>query len=130
MRKPSHELAAAYQARMLPAESVREPRGNNFPSHRIRAGHIAEAIWLRWHVGPYQWRLKHVRWYLAEKTGHYATGTRYRYWLTARLMILSLGHAGDWINRLNGPWVRPSGKPGPLKDGRPMLEPDYRRAFE
>lgn len=127
---PSHERAAAYQARILLAENVPEPRGRDYPSHRARAGHIAEVIWRRWQVGPYQSRFEHMRWYLAERTGHYTDSTCYRHWLTVRLMILCLGHAGDWLDRLDGPWVRPTGKPGPLKDGRPMLEPDYKRSFE
>ncbi len=130
MRRPSHERAAAYQARMLLAENLPEPRSANYPSHCARAGHIAEVIWRRWQVGPYQMQFEHMRWYLAEKTGHCCTGTRYRHWLTVRLMILNLGHAGDWLDHLDGPWVRPSGKPGPLKDGWPMLEPDYKLSFE
>ena len=130
MRYPSNERAAAYQARMLLTESVPEPRGKNYPSHRVRAGRIAEVIWLRWRVGPYQWRLEHLRWFLVEKTVHVCQGTRYRYWLTARLMILSLGHARDWLDHLDGPWVRPTGEPGPLKPGKPMLEPNYKRALE
>lgn len=53
MRYPSHERAAAYQARMLLAENLPEPRSANYPSHCARAGHIAEVIWRRWQVGPY-----------------------------------------------------------------------------
>jgi hypothetical protein len=130
MRCPKHELAAAYQTRFLLAENVPKPHGGDYLYHRVRAGHIAEVIWRRWQVGPGQWELKHVHWYLLEKTDHYASGTRYRHWLTVRLLILCLGHAGDWLDHLDGPWVRPNGKPGPIKDGRPMLEPDYRRSFE
>ncbi len=130
MRHPSHERAAAYQARMLLADNLPAPRSPNYPSHCARAGHIAEVIWRRWQVGPYQMRFEHMLWYLAEQTAHCCTGTRYRHWLTVRLMILCLGHAVDWLDQLDGPWVRPSGKPGPLKDGRPMLEPDYKRSFE
>lgn len=130
MRRPSHERAAAYQARILLSDNVPEPRPSVFSSHCARAGHIAEVIWRRWQVGPYQWRIEHMRWYLAEKTGHHVSGTRYRHWLTVRLMILCLGHAGEWLDHLDGPWVRPSGERGPLKDGRPMLEPNYKRSFE
>jgi hypothetical protein len=90
--------------------------------HLARAGHIAGTIWQRWQVGPYQWQLKHLRWYLVERTDEHANGTRYRHWLTVRLLILALDQDG-WIERLDGPWVRPSGERGALKAGRPALEP-------
>ncbi|MGB6044172.1 MAG: hypothetical protein WBF93_13515, partial [Pirellulales bacterium] len=54
--------------------------------------------------------------------GQYSCGTRYRHWLTVRLLIISLEHDG-WIERLDGPWVRPTGVRGMLKAGRPVLEP-------
>jgi hypothetical protein len=90
--------------------------------HLARAGHIARTLWRRWQVGPYQWQLKHLRWYLVECTAEHASGTRYRHWLTVRLLILALDRDG-WIERLDGPWVRPSGIRGVLKAGRPALEP-------
>lgn len=125
MRCPSHERSAAHQARNLLASKLPNPRSQTCQSHRARAGHIAEAIWRRWQVGPYQARLEHMRWYLQNKTDHHSPGTRYRHWLTVRLMVLCLGHAGNWLDRLDGPWIRPTGRPGSLKPGRPMLEPDY-----
>jgi hypothetical protein len=66
--------------------------------------------------------LKHLRWFLVEKTNDCVSGTRYRYWLTVRLLIFALDHDG-WVERLDGPWVRPSGERGELKAGRPAFLP-------
>jgi hypothetical protein len=66
--------------------------------------------------------LKHLRWYLVERTREYTSSTRYRHWLTVRLLILALDR-DDWLERLDGPWVRPNGVRGALQVGRPVLEP-------
>ena len=90
--------------------------------HLARSGHIAQTVWCRWQVGPYQWQLKHLRWYLVERTREYTSSTRYRHWLTVRLLIVALDRDG-WLERLDGPWVRPNGVRGALQVGRPVLEP-------
>jgi hypothetical protein len=122
MSRPANHRAAARIARSLLVKRLPGSRRGSVRQHLDRSGHIAETIWRRWQVGPYQWQLKHLRWYLVERTNDYADGTRYRHWLTVRLLIMSLEHDG-WIERLNGPWVRPTGKRGTLKAGRPVLEP-------
>jgi len=122
MNRRGNQWAAARQAKGLLAKRLPGSRRGTVRHHLVRAGHIASLIWRRWQVGPDQWRLKHLRWYLEEQTGQYTHGTRYRHWLTVRLLIMSLDYE-DWIERLDGPWVRPSGVRGPLKSGRPILEP-------
>ncbi len=122
MSRPANHRAAARQARALLANRLPGSRRGTVRQHIIRSERIAEAIWRRWQVGVYQWRLKHVLWYLQHCTDQYADGTRYRYWLTVRLLILSLGH-DTWLGRLNGPWVRPTGAQGGLKAGRPAFTP-------
>ena len=122
MSRPANQRAAARQARSLLAGRLPGSRRGTVRQHLARAGHVARIIWRRWQVGPYQWQLKHLRWYLQECTGQLAVGTRYRHWLTVRLLIFALDHDG-WIKRLDGPWVRPSGIRGALKAGRPVLEP-------
>jgi hypothetical protein len=84
---------------------------------------FAAAIWRHWQVGPYRWQIKHLCWYLATQIGQFTPGARYRYWLTVRVPILSLGHDADWLGRLDGPWVRPTGIRGVLKPGRPAARP-------
>jgi len=122
MSRPANQRAAARLARSLLASRLPGSRRGSVRQHLARSGHIAETIWRRWQVGPYQWRLKHLRWYLVESTGEYTSGTRYRHWLTVRLLILALDRDG-WIERLDGPWARPTGVRGTLKAGRPVLEP-------
>jgi len=122
MSRPANQRAAARQARALLANRLPGSRRGAVRQHLARSGHIAQTIWRRWHVGPHQWRLKHLRWYLAVRTGEYTSGTRYRHWLTVRLLILALDRDG-WVERLDGPWVRPTGGRGALKAGRPVLEP-------
>lgn len=122
MSRPANQRAAARIARSLLAKRLPGSRRGSVRQHLARGGLIAETIWRRWQVGPYQWRLKHLRWYLRERTGEYTGSTRYRHWLTVRLLILALDKHG-WIERLDGPWVRPSGIRGPLNAGRPILEP-------
>jgi hypothetical protein len=122
MSRPANHRAAARLARSLLAQRLPGSRRGSVRQHLARSGHIAQTIWRRWQVGPYQWQLKHLRWYLVERTSEYTSGTRYRYWLTVRLLILALDRVG-WIERLDGPWVRPTGGRGELKFGRPVLEP-------
>ena len=122
MSRLANHRAAARIARSLLANRLPGSRRGTVRQHLARSGYIAQTIWRRWQVGPYQWQLKHLRWYLVERTNEHASGTRYRHWLTVRLLILALDHDG-WIERLDGPWVRPNGERGALKAGRPALEP-------
>ncbi|MDH4259566.1 MAG: hypothetical protein OEW16_04605 [Gammaproteobacteria bacterium] len=122
MSRPGNQRAAGRQARALLAKRLPGSKRGTVRHHLERAAYIAATIWRRWHVGPYQWQMKHLRWYLVEQTNDFASSTRYRHWLTVRLLIFSLDKDG-WIERLDGPWVRPTGVRGPLKSGRPILEP-------
>lgn len=122
MSRPANQRAAARQARSLLANRLPGSRRGTVRQHLARAGHVAQLIWRRWQVGPFQWQLKHLRWYLVECTSEHASGTRYRHWLTVRLLIFALDQ-DDWIERLDGPWVRPTGERGALKAGRPVLQP-------
>ncbi len=76
--------------------------------HLGRARLIAERIWRRWHVGPWQWRLKHVRWFLERRTAHLRPWARYKYWLTMLKVLEARKKAGPWRRPLDGPWT--SGK--------------------
>lgn len=122
MSWPASHRVAARQARTLLANRLPGSKRGTVRQHLVRSEHIAEVIWKRWQVGVYQWRLKHVLWYLQHCTDQYTDSTRYRHWLTVRKLILSLGH-DTWLGRLNGPWVRPTGVRGALKAGRPVLAP-------
>jgi len=123
MAKPANQQQAARIANGLLVRRLPGSRQGTVRSHLQRAALIAETIWRRWQVGPYQWQVKHLRWYLVEKTQQLTPGTRYRHWLTVRLLVFALQTAEDWLPRLNGPWVRPTGEAGKLKTGRPVKWP-------
>jgi len=118
MRRPANYRIAGLQAKSLLAKRLPGSRRGTVRQHLARSQRIAELIWRRWHIGPGQWRLKHLRWYLLARTAHLGSGTRYRHWLTVRQLIVALDKDG-WIERLDGPWVRPNGERGALKPGRP-----------
>lgn len=123
MSNPANQRSAAREARALLARRLPGSRRGTVGNHLARAERIADAIWRRFQVGPYRWRLKHVRWYLETQVEAHTSGTRYRHWLTRRALVLSLGHGEDWLRRLDGPWVRPNGMRGLLNPGRPALKP-------
>jgi hypothetical protein len=106
-------------ARRLPGS-----RRGSVRAHLQRAVRIADRIWRRWQVGPYQWQVKHLRWYLAIETKAFTHGTRYRHWLTVRALVYALGKDEHWLPQLQGPWIRPSGQAGCLKAGRPIKLPN------
>ncbi len=124
MANPSNQQQAARVARDLLVRRLPGSRRGSVRAHLQRAELIAETIWRRWQVGPYQWQVKHLRWYLVEKTEHLTSGTCYRHWLTVRLLVLALLTGEHWLPQLNGPWLRPSGVKGKLKTGRPVKRPN------
>ena len=123
MSNPANQAGAARQARAMLARTLPGARRGSVASHLARAEGIASRIWRRWQVGPYRWRVKHLRWYLTHVSQTLSPTTRYRHWLTVRVLIQCLGREDDWLPRLQGPWVRPSGERGVLKVGRPALRP-------
>lgn len=123
MASPANQQQAARIARDLLVRRLPGSRQGTVKAHLQRAELIAETIWRRWHVGPYQWQAKHLRWYLTEKTKHLTPNTRYRHWLTVRSLVLTLSTAEHWLPLLQGPWIRPTGEAGKLKAGRPIKRP-------
>lgn len=123
MANLANQQQAGRIARNLLIRRLPGSRHGTVRAHLQRAAIIAETIWRRWQVGPYQLQVKHLRWYLVEKTSHLTTGTRYRHWLTVRLLVLALTREEDWLPRLVGPWIRPTGESGKLKTGRPIKHP-------
>ncbi len=109
MTNPANQKAADRQTRALLARRLPGSRRGTVAEHLARAERIGAAIWRRWHIGPYRWQLKHVRWFLATQTEGLTASTRYRYWLTVRALVFALGHGDIWMRRLVGPWVRPTG---------------------
>ena len=123
MANPANQNEAARIAKGLLVRRLPGSRRGTVRAHLQRAELIAETIWRRWQVGPYQWQIKHLRWYLVEKTKHLTPGTRYRHWLTVRVLVFALRTGEDWLPHLKGSWIRPTGGSGELKVGRPPKLP-------
>ena len=110
-------------ARDLLVRRLPGPRRTTVRAHLDRARRIASAIYRRWQVGPYQWQVKHVRWYLEHGDERLTPSTRYRHWLTLRLLVIALDKEADWTRHLAGAWQRPTGELGSLGTGRPIKRP-------
>jgi hypothetical protein len=123
MSRPASDSRAAVLTVDLLRERLPGPRSTTVARHLDRAEHMGREIWKRFQVGPYQWQVKHVRWFLEVRTREFSPSTRYRYWLTARAAITALGRSREWEPRLRGPWLRPTGSSQPLQQGRPPKLP-------
>lgn len=120
MSRPGTHIRARNEAVMLLLHSL-PGKFSNCKRRGEMAGRIAEAIWKRWKVGIWQWRLKHLQWYLDMYLEAAAPSTRYKYWNAVRAVLLALGrpHLVDCLaKRRNAGYLRPTGQPGPLGAGR------------
>lgn len=123
MARPPNQHVAAKKARALLSRRMPGLDPTTVREHVVRAERAASEIWRRWQVGPWQWQVKHPRWYLEHRTDGMKPGTRYRHWLTIRALVYALERSDDWEPRLKGPWLRPTGDGAELKVGRPPSLP-------
>lgn len=92
--------------------------------HLKRAELIAREIWKKDQALPVQWRLKHVRWFLAEYTKGLVPSSRYDYWRTVKAILAVQGKLDAWSAQLNGPWKSQNGtKSRVSNNGRPSKLP-------
>ena len=96
MARPPNQQVAAKKARELLSRRMPGLDPTTVREHVVRAEQAAAVIWRRWQVGPYQWQVKHLRWYLEHRTDEMKPGTRYRHWLTVRALVYALGRSDDW----------------------------------
>jgi hypothetical protein len=86
MSGPSSLTGAGSQARQILFRALAGKRTN--VERRIRfAKHVAERIWRSWQVGPWQWRLKHLEWYLDVEIGGLKASSRYDHWRAIRTIL-------------------------------------------
>jgi len=85
--------------------------GVNRGSHIIRKPAILvdgnRPILLSFNMGPYQYQLKHLKWYLDTQTHHLTGNTVYRHWLTTKNVVAALSKEADWVGQLQGAWTSP-----------------------
>lgn len=74
--------------------------------HIMQATSIQQVIAKRWQRNhPEQWKLKDIHWFLDVHLKNSSQETRYRYWLTLRVIFLRIGKTRDWEPRLQGSWI-------------------------
>jgi hypothetical protein len=124
MARPASTKQAVAKAQGLLVRRLPGARRTTVRAHLVRAAAIAATLYARWQVGPYQWRVKHLRWFLEHRIQHFEPSVRYRYWLTVRLLAIALGRDDDWLPRLNGSWTQPAEDPvAGSRAGRPLKRP-------
>lgn len=76
--------------------------------HYNRSRYIVDILWAQFQVGPYQYQVKHLRWYLTDAIEPLLPATRYQHWLTVKILLEALGKEDEWIGHLQGSWTSPS----------------------
>jgi hypothetical protein len=64
--------------------------------HEERALKMSTAIYKRFGTHVYQYKQKHLLWFLTEYTKFYANGTRYNYFLTIMKIVLLSNKMASW----------------------------------
>lgn len=104
-----HESAIRYEA--FPCRGANRLELDTRTSHTAGQGYQA-AISVRWKIGsPWNWKRKHLAWYLAQFAEQHANSTTYYCLLTINLLCLRLGKSWK-LNQANK--IRPRGRPRPL----------------
>ena len=91
----------------LLARKLTGGRSSRVKEHLNRAKRIAVIIYSRFQIGPYQYQIKHLRWYLFTQTHQLKPATRYRHWLTIKNIVVVLNGNADWLGQLQGSWKAP-----------------------
>ena len=124
MSRPASVTQAAQEAEALLVRRLPGARRTTVQAHLHRARAIAADVYRRWQIGPYQWQVKHLRWYLEQRTNRFEPSARYRYWLTVRVLVIALDKDADWLPRLKGRWERPIvTRTDDVGIGRPLKRP-------
>ena len=94
--RPANQQQAIRHMEHLLNRKIKGNRQTRVKEHLNRARCIATAIWARFQVGPYQYKLKHLRWYMEVCTRNLAPNTCYRYWLTIKKIVHALDKNAGW----------------------------------
>lgn len=102
--RPANAKQAQEQMRKLLSRKIPGRRMTKVKEHTNRALLIADVLYRQFQVGPYQYRLKHLQWYLNIHIKFLAPATQYRYWLTLRIIVKALGLWQKWDRKLEALW--------------------------
>ena len=95
--RPANQQQAIRHMDHLLERKLSGNRNTKVKEHRTRAKQAAVVLWQRFHVGPYQYQLKHMHWYIEVYTKDLAPNTRYRHLLTVRNITQALNKNAKWI---------------------------------
>ena len=105
--RPANAQQAVQHMEHLLVRKLKGKRSSRVKEHLNRAKRIAAILYHQFQVGPYQYQVKHLRWYLTTQTHQLKPATRYRHWLTITNIIDALGKNADWLLCLRGDWTQP-----------------------
>ncbi|MGH1462916.1 MAG: hypothetical protein ACRBB6_12855 [Neptuniibacter sp.] len=98
--RPANQQQAERHMEHLLNRKLKGDRSTRVKEHTQRAKKIAALIWKRFQVGPYQYQLKHLKWYMDTKIRHLKPDTQYRHWLTVKNILKALNKEEGWMNQL------------------------------
>ena len=93
--------------RQLLGAKISGKRSTRVKEHLTRATHIADTLYRQYQIGPYQYRLGHIQWYLTKHIQPLSPSSQYRHWLTVREIVVALTRWSAWHEGLQGSWLRP-----------------------
>jgi len=99
--RPANQQQAERHMEHLMNRKLKGNRGTRVKEHTHRAKKIAAVIWIRFQVGPYQYQLKHLKWYLDTKIRHLKPDTQYRHWLTVKNITIVLDKEIEGLGQLH-----------------------------
>ncbi|TQV78014.1 hypothetical protein FKG94_13080 [Exilibacterium tricleocarpae] len=106
--RPANAQQAVQHMEHLLARKLTGKRSSRVREHLNRAKRIAAIIHYQFQVGPYQYQVKHLRWYLATQTAQLKPAARYRHWLTIKYCVYALNKEAHWMGVLQGSWQTPA----------------------
>ena len=100
--RPANPQQAQQHMRHLLGKKITGRRGTRVKEHTKRALTIADVLYRQFQVGPYQYKLKHLLWYIEVYKKDLAPNSRYRHWLTIRIIVSALDKQEEWSVLLHG----------------------------
>lgn len=128
--KPKNKQQAMSQVKELLIRRLPGRKRGIVADYLDRAATVAGEIFGQSGEGVYSMQLKDVRRYLTTST--LKPGTLYKRWRALKVVLQAL-EKNEWLCVLErGPWVRPTGKKGVLRAGRPPMNvsQDCERRFQ
>ena len=111
MSRPGTVEGVRHQAKQILVRALPGKR-TNVDSRIDFAMLISERIWIRWKVGPWQWRRKHIEWYLDRSICDLSPSSIYDHWREIRGLLTATGSKDllGWLeNRKNNSYLNPKG---------------------